>query len=129
MGAQGKSSPEDLLSDMFKSFGSFGGAENMNKMLITLVRNVQINMLRQLRQELDKSIRKLTQEGVADMAYDESLDPYKILGVEQTATRDDIDKAYKKRAREVHPDRGGSTEDMIKVNAAYESIKQFRGWK
>lgn len=120
--------PEDLLSRMFKGFG-IGKGQNVSKILNTLVRNTQINMLRQLRREIDKNIKKLTQEGTAGMAYDESLDPYKILGVDMDATREDIDRAFKSRARVAHPDRGGSNEEMIRVNAAYEAIKQFRNWK
>jgi len=121
------SSPEDLLSGMFKSFGLHKG-QSVNKMLNVLIRNVQINMLRQLRGEIDRSIKMLTQEGKMGSFYDADLDPFKILGVEQNATKEEIDRAFKKKARKVHPDLGGSNEDMIKVNAAYEAIRQFRGW-
>lgn len=121
-------SPEDVLSGMFKSFG-FSKGQNVGKMLNTLIRNTQINMLRQLRREIDVNIKKLTQEGDAGMAYDESLDPYKILGVEQAATKEEIKKAFRKAAWKAHTDHGGSHEEMVKVNAAFEAIKQFRGWK
>ena len=120
--------PEDMLSGMFKYMG-IGKSENVLKMVNTLVRGAQINMLRQLRREPDANIKKLTQEGVAKMAYDEGLDPYKILGIKQDATKRDIDKAYRKRASETHPDHGGSNEEFIQVRAAYEAIGQFRGWK
>lgn len=129
MCAQSKRTPDEMLSDMFKFFPGFGEGQNMRKILGTLIRNVQINMLKQMRREIDNNIRRLTQEGTANMAYDESLDPFKILGVEQSATREEIDKAFKAAAKKAHPDAGGSNEEMIKVNAAYESIKQFRGWK
>ena len=122
------SSPEDLLSDMFKYMG-IGRGENINKMLNTLVRNAQINMLKQLRRNIDNNIRKLTAESTATAGYDPSNDPYVILGVNQNATREEIDKAYKDKAWKAHPDRGGSDQDMIMVNAAYEAIRQFRGWK
>ncbi len=127
MSSQGR--PEDLLSDMFRNFTSLGGSQDVGKLLSTLMRNSQINILKQLRRDLDITITKLTKEGAVDMAYDESLDPYKILDVEQTATREDIDKAFKKKAWTAHPDHGGSNDDMIKVNAAYEAIRQFRGWR
>lgn len=122
------STPEDLLSGMFK-FTGFGKVQDISKMLNTLIRNTQINMLKQMRREIDKNIKKLTQEGAAGMAYDPSLDPYKILGVEQNATKEEINKAFKKKAWKAHPDHGGSHEEMVKVNAAYEAIWQFRGWK
>lgn len=60
---------------------------------------------------------------------DVDLNPYKILGVEPTATREQVDKAYREKAKVVHPDKGGTDSDMMKVNAAYETIKRFRGWK
>ncbi len=123
------STPEDLLSDMFRKFGSISGDQDIARVLSTLIRNAQINMLKQLRTEIDVNIRKLTQEGIAGMAYDENLDPYKILDVEQSATKEEIKKAFKSKAWKAHPDHGGSNEEMIKVNAAFEAIRQFRGWK
>ena len=126
MSSQG--TPEDFLSGMFKFMGVNKG-QNVNKMLSTLVRNSQINMLKQLRNQLERNIKRLTQEGETKMEYDPKFDPFKILGVDMDATREEIDKAYKKKAYEMHPDKGGSNEDMIMVNAAYEAIRQFRGWK
>ena len=126
MNSQG--SPEDVLSGMFKFMGG-GKKGNIAKMLNTLIRNTQIGMLKQMRREIDQNIKKLTQEGNDGMAYDESLDPYKILGVDKDATKEEITKAYKEKARTAHPDAGGTNEEMIRVNAAYEAIRQFRGWK
>lgn len=42
----------------------------------------------------------------------------KILGVEQNATRDEINRAYKKQIKAVHPDHGGSDYLASKINAA-----------
>ena len=122
----GKGSPEDILSQMF-SFMNVGGGQDINELLNTLMRNTQINMLRQLRRTIDQNIKTLTAEG--EESTDPEMDPYVILGISEKATRDEIDKAFKKKAKEVHPDVGGSQQEFIKVNAAYEAIKQFRGWK
>ena len=121
--------PEDTLAGMFEFMGTMNPAADIAKMLSTLILNTQINMLKQMRREIDDNIRVLTQEGAEKMEYDEELDPYKILGVEQASTKEEIDRAFKAKAREAHPDRGGSNADMVKVNAAYEAIKQFRNWK
>ncbi len=85
-------SPEDMISDMFGEFSKVSGGQNVSKILFTLIRNAQISMLKQLRQELDMNINRLIREGADGMAYDEALDPFKILGVEQNATKEDIKK-------------------------------------
>lgn len=50
-----------------------------------------------------------------------------ILSVPSTATPAEIKTAYRKAALSVHPDRGGSTEAMARVNAAYDEAKRVRG--
>lgn len=122
------STPEDLLSEMFKGMG-IGQGDKVSKMLSTLVRNTQINMLKQLRREIDNNIKKLSKEGATATEYDSALDPYIILGVTSDANKDEVNRAYRTKAWEAHPDRGGSEQKMLMVNAAYEAIKQFRGWK
>ncbi len=54
------------------------------------------------------------------MARKESY--YDILGVQKTATPDEIKKAFRAKARKVHPDAGGNEEDFKKVNEAYEVL-------
>ena len=46
-------------------------------------------------------------------------DPYTELGVPKDATADDIKKAYRRKAMQVHPDRGGTEEAAARVNDAY----------
>src|SRR5436190_17083473 len=53
-------------------------------------------------------------------------DPYKILGVDKKASQDDIKKAYRKLARQYHPDRNngdkGAEERFKEVQGAYDLI-------
>lgn len=49
-------------------------------------------------------------------------DYYKILGVDRTATHDEIKRAYRKLAAKHHPDRGGDTAMFQEIQAAYDVI-------
>ena len=119
---------EDDLFNMFRYSGITKG-QDVNQLLGTLVRNAHINALKAMRLQLDRNIKMLIGEASTSGAYDPSLDPYVILGVDPEATREVIDKAFRKKAWLAHPDHGGSNQEMIKVNVAYEAIKQYRGWK
>ena len=54
-------------------------------------------------------------------------DPYKILGVSPNATDEEIKQAYRRLAKQYHPDRNPGDEEaskkMQQINAAYEQIK------
>ena len=45
---------------------------------------------------------------------------WQVLGLTATASLDEIKAAYRKRALETHPDRGGDAEDFRRVHGAYE---------
>jgi DnaJ family protein A protein 2 len=47
---------------------------------------------------------------------------YEILEVPQTASADDIKKAYRKKVIKAHPDKGGDPEEFKKLQAAYEIL-------
>ena len=49
-------------------------------------------------------------------------DYYKILGVEKTASEDEIKRAFRKKAHEFHPDKGGDEAQFKKVNEAYQTL-------
>jgi len=52
-----------------------------------------------------------------------SKDYYKILGVDKSATQDEIKKAFRKLAHQYHPDKGGGNEEKFKeINEAYQVL-------
>lgn len=50
-------------------------------------------------------------------------DLYEILGVGRDAGDDEIKRAYRRKARELHPDAGGDPESFKELTAAYEVLK------
>ena len=54
-------------------------------------------------------------------------DPYKVLGVSPDASDEEIKRAYRKLAKQYHPDLNPgdpvAAKKMQQVNAAYEQIK------
>jgi DnaJ-class molecular chaperone len=47
---------------------------------------------------------------------------YEILGVEKSATADDIKRAYRKLASKNHPDKGGDTARFQEIQTAYDTL-------
>lgn len=56
-------------------------------------------------------------------------DLYDILGVARDASEEDVKRAYRRRAREHHPDAGGDEDEFKELTTAYEVLKnpQTRG--
>jgi len=50
------------------------------------------------------------------------MDYYKILGLDRSASADDIKKAYRKQAMKHHPDRGGDESQFTVLQEAYDVL-------
>lgn len=50
--------------------------------------------------------------------FDSKRDYYRVLGVNEEASKRDVDRAYRSQARKRHPDGGGSDEEMKSLNEA-----------
>jgi DnaJ like chaperone protein len=75
-------------------------------------------------------------ESVKNMFYRDVNSDYHVLGIEPTATEEEIKKAYRQMAIRYHPDKvaqmgeeyqKGAKEKFQKVQEAYEAIKKARG--
>ncbi len=61
-----------------------------------------------------------------DAALGEATEPrlaaYEALGIGPPCTVGEIKEAYRRRAREAHPDRGGNPDDFRAIEAAYRRL-------
>jgi curved DNA-binding protein CbpA len=48
--------------------------------------------------------------------------PFEVLGIAPDADEEDVDRAYRRRVKEAHPDQGGSLDEFQAVRTAYERI-------
>jgi curved DNA-binding protein CbpA len=55
--------------------------------------------------------------------FDSEKDYYEILGADESASRFELDRLYKRLASLRHPDKGGNEEEMKSLNEAYRVLK------
>ena len=65
------------------------------------------------------------------MGQQPGVDPYRILGLERSASDDEVKKRYRELVHVLHPDKSGTPGTGLffqMVTAAYEQIKKEKGW-
>lgn len=60
-------------------------------------------------------------------ATDAVDDAFAVLGVAVNAEWPAVQRGYRRRAAETHPDRGGAAEEFLAVRAAYETLRHHFG--
>lgn len=77
-------------------------------------------------------------ESVKNMFYRDVDSDFKVLGIDASATDDEVKKAYRKMAITFHPDKvanmgeefqKGAKEKFQKIQESYDAIKKSRGFK
>jgi DnaJ family protein C protein 3 len=71
----------------------------------------------------DGSIHSRLQKAEKLLKLSKTKDYYKVLGVSRQADQKEIQRAYRKMAREYHPDKGGTPEKMAEINEAFGVLK------
>lgn len=98
------------------------------------VAEAEIRVLNDISRLLD--IPSMDFESVKSMFYRDINSDYHILGIESTATEEEIKRAYRQMAIRYHPDKvmqmgeeyqKGAKEKFQKILEAYENIKKARG--
>ncbi len=83
-------------------------------------------------------ISSADQQSIKSMFVKTTESSYNILGIQPSATDEEVKKAYRKLAMEYHPDKvsylgedikKSAEEKFKKINDAYENIKSQRGFK
>lgn len=86
------------------------------------------DMMLKMLQSMGLDSSKIFTGGKEQMAFD----PYKVIGLDRTASDDDVKERYNDLIRKLHPDTAGTqgTDFLFQmVHMSYEMIKEERGIK
>lgn len=74
-----------------------------------------------------RGLGEVIQEAYLQLAGPEpAIDPYELLGIRPDAPLEVAEAAWKVKMKTVHPDAGGSEEQVKRLNAAIEQIRKER---
>jgi len=108
------------ISGHFTNMGERGSFENI---LITLVFSGRpdFGMINKIMEEF---VEDTTKEPEPEPEPEREKSPWEIIGVPVGASLEDIKKAYRKLAKEHHPDKGGDEELFKKISGAFEFLSK-----
>lgn len=86
-------------------------------------RQARENWQRRQRQQGHRREKRQRADGLSetDMTFAEA---YRNLGLEAGADSEAVKRAYRRKVKEVHPDRGGDEAEFKKVKTAYEMLSE-----
>ena len=131
-----------MLDFLFSIAGSDGDVSSPEQLLLRTISNgLGISMSDFISiSSRHTASRYSSSEGYSrgNTTYSSGKDPYSVLGINSSATDEEVKKAYRRMAMKYHPDKVEGLGEEVKrnaeaqfreINEAYESIKQARGMK
>ena len=137
-------SVRDIVYDILWDVACADGAVSPEELAILerITVNLRIPRAQFLWQSARRGVggRRGESRGAASSAASGKLDPYEILGVGRGASDEEVRKAYRDKAKSLHPDilraqglpeelMGRANEQMAKINDAWAEIKRERGMR
>jgi len=104
-----------------KSFDYLFQAEKLLHNLAEIINWVRSGGIERTREELNRIFQTFRKGETGD-------NPFIILGVDEDASKDEVDAVYLAKVKFAHPDAGGSHERMVRLNQARDEIYKRRGW-
>jgi len=105
-------------------------SQDMGKVAMQMLKGIDLQqILGAVDPETWKRLREMAGFGFSSMPGDS---PYKVLGLERTASDEAVRKRYKELLMRIHPDTAGikGTEFLTAmIISAYKQIERERGWK
>lgn len=86
--------------------------------------NAELNWLKQENFRLQQENNNL-RNNTFNTPFQQNInhDPYGVLGIQETASEDEIKKKFQKLSSSLHPDKGGSNYLMSIINQAYDKLR------
>ncbi len=97
--------------------GKQGRAVDNLRVLFLAVEAMRLNERRGISDVIESAYLQLA-------APTQAIDPYELLEIRPDASLEVAEAVYKAKVRNLHPDRGGSTEHMKALNRAIDEIRK-----